>query len=320
MIEKKGWVLNLALFLIIILVILVGIYFLYLNIPGKPENLNPVIVDVPELKNQTFNNVIQFFPNMKFNHNSISYKIDSDCSGVKRSRMIMAFNDLESKIGLISFKEVVNEGDIEVSCSEEQKESIEKNYFIAGEGGAKEVIQTGRYNIIANGTVLLYKENGRKECDWSNVELHELVHVFGFGHSTNPDSLMYPYLEDCNQELDESIINELRRLYSEENLVDLYFDDVNVVKKGKYLDFNLTIKNSGSINSESSEFSVLEEGKVVEDFDLEKINYGAGIIIEIKNLRLRSRNPDEIRFIIDRKDLIKEIDEENNVALVSFDD
>ena len=89
----------------------------------------------------------------------------------------------------------------------------------------REIVQTGRYNVITNGTVLLYKETNAQNCDWANVELHELIHVFGFGHSNNSNSLMYPYLENCNQKLDDSIIKELTRLYSEENLADLYFDN-----------------------------------------------------------------------------------------------
>ena len=93
---------------------------------------------------------------------------------------------------------------------------------------------------------------------------------------------------------------------------------ISAVKKGRYLDFNLTIKNSGSINSEKTKFSVLEDGKLVKAFDLGGIDYGTGIIIEIKNLKLISRTPKEIRFIIDKENLIKEIDEENNVAVVSF--
>ena len=320
MMNKKGWVLNVILFLIILLVVIIGIYFLYINLPGEPENLNLVIIDIPELKNQTFSEVIQFFPNMKFNHNTISYEIDPICSPNERSRMIEAFNDLALKIGSISFKEIISGADIEISCSKDQKEGPNKDYFIAGEGGAKEIIQTGRYNVIANGTVLLYKENGGQECDWANVELHELIHVFGFGHSDNPDSLMYPYLENCNQELDDSIIQELRRLYAEENLADLFFGEVNAVKKGRYLDFNLTIKNSGLVNSEKTQFSVLDDGVIAENFDLDEINYGAGIIIEIKNLKLKSRNPDEIRFVIDREELVDEIDEDNNIALVFLED
>lgn len=317
--NKKGLIFSLILILLMILIIIFGLYYLYLNLPGNPESLNLSITPpkiIPE--NQEFSEVPQFYPNMKFNHNSISYNIDYACSNEKRNRMISAFNELASKVNIITFYEVSGDPDIDISCSQDKKESINKNYFIAGEGGAREIIQTIRYNIITNGTVLLYREKNTLDCDWPNIELHELLHVFGFGHSNNSDSLMYPYVENCNQKIDDSIIKELIRLYSEENNADLYFENITAVKKARYLDFNLTIKNSGSISSENTSFSVLDDGKVVKIFDLGLITYGAGIAIEIKNLRLINRDSKEIKFIIDKNNLIKEIDEQNNIASVSF--
>ena len=324
--EKGFVVVNWILGALILLVIAFGFYYLYLNIPGEAENLDLVIVggqfeDVAaSVENQTdFLLVSQFYPNMKFNHNAISYEIGLDCSGEKRGRMIEAFNNLASKVELISFYEVMSNPDIEISCSEQEKNGVDEEYFIAGEGGAKEIVQTGRYNVISDGMVILHGNPHRAlECDWANIELHELIHVFGFQHSEDPNSLMYPYLEDCDQKLDDSIIDELKRLYSEINLADLYFEKVSAVKKGRYLDFNLTIKNSGSINSEATQFSILDDGNLVESFDLGEINYGAGLSVEIKNLKLGSRNPDEIRFVIDREDIVDEYDSENNVATVKL--
>jgi len=48
------------------------------------------------------------------------------------------------------------------------------------------------------------------------------------------------------------------------------------------------------------------------------LTYGAGIFIEIQNLKLIRRNPREIRFVIDMYNDIPEIDEENNVAVITF--
>ena len=320
MINKKGFVVvNWILLGLIFVIIVFGIWYLYLNLPGEAENLEAVIVEAPAVEPVLLEGVSQFYPNMKFNHNAISYKIDPDCSNEKTNRMLSAFDELASKVELISFYESFNGVDIEVTCSDYKKQAVDKDHFIAGEGGAKEIVQTGRFNVISNGTVILHGDaKGFVKCDWPNVEIHELTHVFGFGHSENPDSLMYAYLKDCSQELDQPIINELKRLYSDLNLADLYFDKVSAVKKGRYLDFNLTIKNSGSIRSEKTQFSVLDNGKLIESFDLDAINYGAGISIEIKNLKLGSRSSEELRFVIDRKDLVDELYEENNIATVSL--
>ncbi len=293
---------------------------IYLNLPGDPEILNPIIIKPPILDNQTSGQVRQFYPNMKFNHNQLSYYIDVGCSQDKRERVIKAFDELENDIGIISFFPTQQNPDIEVSCSEDAVEAPEEDYFIAGEGGAREIIQTGRYNIITNGTILLHQSPDQLvKCNWPNVELHELLHVFGFDHTDNPKSLMYPYLESCSQGIDREIIEILKELYSKENLPDLYFDEISVVKKRKYLDFNLSVKNSGSINAKEVYFSIVEDGVTLDTPDLSylgDIDYGAGIFIEIKNLKLNSLNSKEMRFVIDKKNSIKEIDKENNVAKV----
>lgn len=309
-------VLGTTLTFLILIALAVIIYFVYLNFPFGTESLDLDIENLPELEGIWESG--QFYPNMKFNHNSISYKIDSACSQEKRNRMISAFNELSSKVGLISFYSVFENPDIEVSCSEYTKQ-IPGDYFIAGEGGAKEIIQTGRYNIITNGIILLHgNPHGFYKCDWANIELHELIHVFGFDHSADKNSLMYPYLNSCDQKLDASIINTLKDLYSEENLPDLYFKDINVVKKGKYLDFNLTVKNSGAIDAKDVSFAVLDDGQLVKTFGLNDLIFGGGMRVEIQNLKLIHKNPKEIQFVIDKDDLIKELDEENNIAKTDF--
>jgi len=311
--------------LIIILILLSGllsvIYIAYQNTPGSPVKLNPVVMEAPVITNQTYEEVRQFYPNMKFNHNEISYNIDSACHDKKRQRMREAFDLFAGYVDNLNFFETSGRDvDIEITCSEQRNE-VEGKYFIAGEGGAREIIPTGRYNVITNGTVILYgNPHGFLECDWANVELHELVHVFGFGHSKNPDSLMYHLLESCDQQLDDSIIEELQGLYLEENLADLYFEDAKALKKRKFLDFNLTVKNSGSVDAENVKLEVFDEEELIQTFELGdddgKIKYGAGIIVNLENLKLAHSNPSEIRFVVNYKN--DEIDKENNIAKIIF--
>jgi len=319
--SKRGsWILNIILVLLIVVVFSIAGYFLYLNLPGEPKSLKAVIspskLEVSNLSSE----VKQFYPSMKFNHNFISYNIDVQCNEEKTSRMIEAFDELSNKVDEISFYSVNQNPDIEVACSDLEKHSIEEDYFIAGEGGAKEIIQTKRYNVITQGVILLHLNPERsRECEWPNIELHELLHVFGFNHSTDENSLMYPYLESCDQKLDEGIINDLKQLYSKENLPDLYFEEVrDVVKRGVYLDFNVSIKNSGVINSGNVVLSVFEDNKKVDDFDLKDISFGAGVNFQVKNLKLNSRSSENIELRIDSDNLIKEIDEENNIAKLTF--
>jgi len=319
--NKKAQILWIIL-IILVIVLLFLIYLIYMNFPGDPESLN---VDIEKTFEKTQNlsqtKVRQFYPDMKFNHNRISYKIDVNCDKDKRDNMINGIKELSNQVDILSFYEVSDDPDIEISCSREEKQTVQEDHFIAGEGGAREIIQTGRYNIISDGIIFLYDTQnvGSLDCEYPNIELHELMHVFGFDHSEDENSLMYPYLELCDQKLDDSIVKELKKLYSEENLADLYFEDVKAIKKGRYLDFNLTVKNSGSIDVYNANFSVIDDGELVESREIGDVRYGAGIIIEIQNFKLIHRNPKEIKYVIDKKDLIKEIDEENNIAKVSFE-
>jgi len=315
-----GFIGVLIILVILLLVVSAAGYLLYMNIPGEPMALNPVVKESPKLEVENLSYAVkQFHPNMKFNHNSISYTIDSACSEEKKNRMIEAFNELSDKVGIISFYSVIENPDIEISCSEDEKTSVDEDYFIAGEGGAKEIIQTDRYNIITNGIILLYwNPHGAVNCDWSNIELHELLHVFGFEHSKDENSLMYPYLESCEQRLAQSIIDDLKELYSQPNLADLYFEKVVIIKKGRYLDFNVTIKNSGDIDAGDVLLGVFDEGERIgeaDDFKLGDIKYGAGVSLSIQNIKLKNRNSKKIEIVLDEKNVIKEIDENNNVVI-----
>ena len=155
-------------------------------------------------------------------------------------------------------------------------------------------------------------------CDWPNVELHELMHVFGFNHSTDENSLMYHLLKSCDQKLDRSVVSDLKRLYTEKNLPDLYFEDINVVKKGKLIDFNLTVRNSGSVPSNLVNFSVYDSGELIKTSKLGDVNYGAGVFVQIVNFKLNSRDPEKISFVIDAENNIPEIDEGNNRVDIDF--
>lgn len=318
-----GFIFTLLLLIILIILLLIGIYFLYQLIPGEPILSNPHILGPSKLEiEEVESGVPQFYPNMKFNHNNISYRIDEDCDEDKKTRMREAFYELSKNVNYISFYSVLDNPDIEVNCDENKEISSDENYFIAGEGGAKSIIQTPIYNVISEGVVLLYNsQESSIKCDWPIVELHELLHVFGFDHSENKKSLMYPYLNSCNQKLDFSIITTLNELYSKENLPDLYFKNAYGVKKGAYLDFNVNISNAGVINASEVYLGVFEGDKKIKEFDLTEngdIMFGAGISLEINNLKLNNRNSKNISLILDFDNLIKEYNEKNNIVVLSF--
>jgi hypothetical protein len=141
---------------------------------------------------------------------------------------------------------------------------------------------------------------------------------------------MNPHLTSCDQKLDDSIINELKTLYSEENLPELSFEESAAIKKGIYLDFNITIKNSGAVgvDTKNIDLDVYEDDKLTKRFNLlndldfsgtnGNLSYGASVSAQINNLKLREMDPNKIEFIIDKDNKIKEIDESNNIAKIEF--
>lgn len=128
---------------ILIIILFIGILFLlyliytiYINVPREPQNLDVIMNNASTIDlsdNSSFSEVSQFHPNMKFNHNSLSYSIDINCPEEKRQRMIEAFNYLSGEVPVISFYETIESPNIEVTCSEIEKPTIEtdapKDFF-----------------------------------------------------------------------------------------------------------------------------------------------------------------------------------------------
>lgn len=308
-------IVNAAITIFLLLLILILSYYVYVNFPRDAELLK--ITNNPSFEEPIINSEAkQFFPNMKFNHNQISYFIDWNCNLEKKSKMEKAFAELSGKVPEIIFYAREINPDIEISCTKNKDVNVDKKYFVAGEGGAKEIIRTGNYNIITEGIILLYDNTKirTKNCDYPNVELHELLHVLGFDHSDNKRSIMFPHIESCDQILENSIVSQLKELYSKENLPDLYFENIEVTKKGIYLDFQLTAKNSGSIKADNVTLTIMDENTIIQEKNLGDFDFGSGITLKTTNLKIKRLNPDEINFILDKENKIKESNEENNIV------
>jgi hypothetical protein len=324
--NKKGFLGKLLFFIVYIALVSAIIflsYYIYQNLPGATEKPEFILSKKEPPEVNIIGSAVQFYPNMKFNHNEIIYLIDATCSPAKVRRVIEAFNQLSTSVPEISFHRKLSSSpkqDIEVSCSPESKylENEGLNVtFIAGEGGARAIVPTGEYYIITDGLLLLHENpKGFKQCEWPNIELHELLHVFGFNHSEDTADLLYPFVESCDQRISKSVIERLRELYSIKNLPDLYFEEENItlIKRGIYIDFNVTVRNSGLTHAKNATISVFDTGTLVRIHELGDINYGAGVILEIENLKIANRYSKQIDFIIDYDDKIKELDENNNIA------
>ena len=208
-------IMNTILTIILTILIIVAGWLVYQNLPGEMINLN---YETNAQKAASLINVSseisQFYPNMRFNHNDISYFINPNCSSSKMTRVERAFSILEEETQILSFH-TSNEGDAEilVACSPDEYEK-EKNIFIAGEGGPTKTINTSM-PVIVRGKVILYDQDnihGDVECDYPVTELHEILHVFGFNHINDSAKIMYPYVE-CDQIIGKEFIDYLQELY-----------------------------------------------------------------------------------------------------------
>lgn len=295
--------------ILMILLVSFGFHYLYDNLPLNPTKLSTEgIIDTSE-EIIDYGETPMFAENIRFSKNEVSYHIDESCLISQSLRIREAFNIIESYVEKLSFLESIDEdsSDIYVSCSNEEIE-VGNNLFAVGEGGPTKIIKVGRFNLIEEGRIHLYKAS---TCDYPVIELHELLHVLGFDHSENPKSIMYEIYK-CDQRITSDIVKTLNELYSIEPLPDVKISKLEVVKKGKYLDFNITLVNEGMADVGLVELVLLSEGKEISSFVLNDVYKGYARTLTVQNLRMFSSNIEVIDFYVDYENKIAEIDEDNN--------
>lgn len=272
-------------------------YTIYQYLPAEKQILNiQGGTNLPETNASS--NLIQFVPNMRFAKSDLNYFFYPGCSQEKIDRIKEAFDILSSETQIISFTEktTFQEADIKIFCSEIKKE-VKPNQFIAGEGGPDEFLNLSLYPLIVSGEVLLYDTLYKDKCDYPLVELHELLHVFGFDHINDKNSVLYPYYS-CGQQLDPSIVNELKRLYSINPKTELHFVNASASKHGIYLDFTIPVENRGLIEAKNVTIILSSEGKKINQFEMETITPGTIKSIIIQNQILPSKSTSEVEFRI----------------------
>lgn len=294
---------------IILLVVLVGAlavssYLLYLNLPGEPQEFT--FIDDESDENVVYGTSQQFYENMRFPDKKITYNFKDECSGEKIVNAGEAFSVLEEKT-ILKFEKTSNNPQIIIFCSDISPEPEEKGYFIAGEGGPTEVINTTLYGAILSGKLSLFRD---ETCNKPHIATHEILHVLGFEHNNNPESILYPTL-DCDQEIDSYIIEDINNLYSVEGKADFKIINVNAVKSGRYLSFDIEIINRGLSNAENLVLSVYADGEFVKDFEMDAVGIGIKKTLHVENLAI-SRFADEVSFVLDEQNIIPEIFEDNN--------
>jgi len=150
------------------------------------------------------------------------------------------------------------------------------------------------------------------ECENKITVIHELGHVLGFAHTTDPKSVMFPSV-DCSAKITDEMKQTLRNLYSIEALPDLYFGDVSAEQHGKYIIINFTVWNRGLIASEnvSIEIKIDDATKI---HTIPAMSPGTGWMIP--DAIYTEKDVDLITLTIDSSQAKSDFDRENNVIIL----
>ena len=118
---------------------------------------------------------------------------------------------------------------------------------------------------------------------------------------------------NCNQRISEDMVKLINDLYSIEALADASIESIEGIKRGRYLDFNISILNGGLIGIDAINLTIVAAGKDVQVMELGEIGIGSGWTVKATNIKLPSKNIDEINFIVDKNNDVRELNENNNV-------
>ena len=245
----------------------------------------------------------QFYNNMRYSNSKISYRIDDACTIKKKEDARRAF-DILGEQTVLDFYSVGSNEEIFLTCEDKQK--IKEDFFIAGEGGPVNITRAGNFNVIHYGEVILIRGS---ECPNPNVAMHEIFHALGFDHSLNENNIMYG-VSKCSQTIGEDIKNLLSELYAFESLPDLIIEGVDPNIHGKYLDFNLSVRNNGLKKSGKAFLNIYSDQVLLEEIELDPLEIGFGVKYSLKNVKIKNSDFENLLFVIESD--FKELDKKNN--------
>ncbi|MCX8158846.1 MAG: M12 family metallopeptidase [Candidatus Pacearchaeota archaeon] len=296
--------------IILLIVFSFSIYVLWLNLyDGKAKysefSTNESFKNFSYLSNVSY----QFYPNMRYRSNEISYLIDNLCTEKKKESVMRAFEILSEKT-ILRFYPGKDKGEIIVLCSNISNGKLDKErHFIAGEGGASEIINATVFAIITEGKISLYRE---ERCEKPKVAIHEIFHALGFEHNNNTLSILYP-VSDCEQEIDDYLVEEINRLYSIKSEPDLVIESISANRTGIYLNYVIKIANYGLRESKNATLKVFSGDKMITNYDLAEVGLGMKRIITAQNIKL-GKSYKKIEFVIEPGKNESDLDITNNKA------
>jgi len=295
--------------LLLFALLLTGVYFLWLNLPTESVEFEEYNVEIS--KTLSIEST-QFYTNMRYIDEKISYSLADSCTEKKKKDFEAAIKLLEKET-VLSFHQTLVEPEITITCSNIAPEPAEADHFVAGEGGPSIIINASQYSVILSGKIALYRA---ETCPTPQIATHELLHALGFDHNSNSKSIMYPYT-DCEQTLDQHITNEINLLYEQASEADLIIQTVVANKSGRYLNFKVSIANYGLQDIETSTFDLIIDDSVIRAFPIGNLEIGAKRTLEVTNLKI-PKSTEEITLLV--KTFQPEMSKDNNKVTVKLVD
>lgn len=300
-------VVDFLLFVLLVLLFIFGASLLVNNLEIVPKETLEYEAYISNLTvDAKATNVAQFYPNMRYPRNVITYNIEEACSESKIRNIQAALSILQENT-ILEFQQVSENGEIKYLCSNVAPSSEQKQHYVAGEGGPTGIINTTLFSVITSGQVSLYRS---ERCDQPQITLHETLHAMGFDHVKNSKDIMFP-VTDCDQSVSDAMYEAIDELYSIRTAPDLGIEYVKANQTGRYLNFFITVVNYGLKDAKDSSLILYTDDRKIREFPLGAITMGTKKFLNVQNLRLESE-VEVVRFELNIQD--DDLYEENDLA------
>jgi len=231
---------------LIIVITIAGLYYSTIfNIPSSDniqENQN-LTKNISEYK------ILDSFSNSQYKHwghMPLTYKFENECRERLKDSIISAFNNITRETGgLVYFNEAFENADFLIECKNPEYSSGSTEWTLAD---AIYKTDENNTNLIIHADINIYGQGFACVTGYPSLEVHEILHVFGFLHNPTIGSIMEEYVADSSNkckiiQIDKEYISCLKNIYSNGGLEGncssintLVTTKINPCPNGRYLD------------------------------------------------------------------------------------
>ena len=123
---------------------------------------------------------------------------------------------------------------------------------------------------------------------------------------------MYP-VTNCDQQIDQYIIDEINKLYAPESLPDMAILKINASRSFYGASFKISVINIGYVEAKDSQIEVFSGSAKIANYSLGNMQPGMISTLEVQNLKIK-KSENSIKFFASYAEGSQEISYENNAA------